>query len=413
LHLNTGTHDTIAAGNPRTASNAVGRRSLKSSAWLADARRFEDPSRFMRESRNAHAQAFSGRDQSLIDSEVMAAWQRSTAAGLTPDLCQPEHVLAAGELHDRRLEHPLAAVAKDIVGALADESAAGRHLVILTDAAGQVLWRAGSPWALRRGDRVALAEGADWSESGFGTNAISQVVVMNEAVNMMSGEHYVRALHEWFCTASPLRDDQGRLLGVLDISIPTRFASNELRTLVKSGVHLAETLLNLRVEQVGAPASRNDFVSTAVAVSPPTAPGGGPHVGAAPGDTDTASDTAESHSGIGLIRLLSYKPEVVCCDGTRIPLTRRRAELLALLASREAWTAQALAHALYGESGSPTTVRGEVRRLKQSTGLDIDSNPYALSDEHRQVVDFLRPGAELERLLPDSEVEAIADLRWG
>lgn len=401
-------------------------RSLKSVAWQADTRRFADPDEFTRESRNAHAQAFSGKNQSFICEDVLSAWDRSTAAGITPDLPQPENVLAASELYDTRTANPLAPIAQDVVASLADESAAGRHLVILSDSTGKVLWRAGSPWALRRGDRIALAEGADWSESGFGTNAISEAVVTNSAINMMSGEHYVRALHEWFCTASPIRDNTGRLLGILDISIPSRFASSELRTLVKSGVRLAETMLKLNPMRIAGPepggldtctSQQLSHIPTGEAALPFTTigtfpPPGSPAVTTAPATASPDNAYEPADSDISMIRLLSYRPEVVYADGRRIPLTHRRAELLALLASREAWSAQALAFALYGDDGSPSTVRGEIRRLKQSTRLDIASNPYALSPANRAVVDFLAPGAERIRLLPESEVPAVAELRW-
>ena len=54
------------------------------------------------------------------------------------------------------------------MAAVADTSAAGRHLVVVSDTRGRVLWRAGSAQALRRADSIAFAEGADWSEKGIG-----------------------------------------------------------------------------------------------------------------------------------------------------------------------------------------------------------------------------------------------------
>ncbi len=37
---------------------------------------------------------------------------------------------------------------------LADESTSGRHLLVLTDARGEILWRVGTPEVLRRGRLV-------------------------------------------------------------------------------------------------------------------------------------------------------------------------------------------------------------------------------------------------------------------
>lgn len=66
----------------------------------------------------------------------------------------------------------------------------------------------------------------------------------------------------------------------------------------------------------------------------------------------------------------------------------------------------------WSQSAAQTTVRGEVRRLRQLTGLSIESQPYSLASHERRCVDFLsveHPG----EFLPDSEIPAINDLRYG
>ena len=103
---------------------------------------------------------------------------------------------------------------------------------------------------------------------------------------------------------------------------------------------------------------------------------------------------------------------MIRADGAAASLSPRRAELLALLASREAWSARALSEALYDDPSATTTVRGEVRRLRQLTGLSIESQPYSLCPRERERVDFLRV-EHPDDLLPDSEIPAIVDLRYG
>ena len=57
-------------------------------------------------------------------------------------------------------------------------------------------------------------------------------------------------------------------------------------------------------------------------------------------------------------------------------------------------------------------MRGEVRRLRRATGLSIESQPYSLCPLERECVDFLRV-EHPDELLPDSEIPAIVDLRYG
>ena len=339
--------------------------------------RFSDPRAFARRSIEAHELALAGGVPADLDERVLRAWARSGAAGISPDQDGPTHVLSGSEIGDARAGTPLCAVAADVVASVADTSAAGRHLVVLTDARGRLLWRSGSPSVLRRADAIAFAEGADWSERGIGATAISLALETGALTHATAGEHFVRAHHDWTCTAAPVRDAGGAVVGVLDVSHPLRYSTSETAALVRCGTRLAETLL---------------------AALPRRTP-------------DPAAGAPDPNPVTG-IRLMGWRPAVLRADGSTVALTPRRAELLALLASREAWTARALAAELYGDPDATTTVRGEVRRLRTLTGLSIESQPYALAAHERACVDFLS-AEHLDDLLPDSEIPAIVDLRYG
>jgi hypothetical protein len=107
-----------------------------------------------------------------------------------------------------------------------------------------------------------------------------------------------------------------------------------------------------------------------------------------------------------------------------VPLTLRPAELLTALALHPTGlTAEQLAVALYGDDGNPTTVRGEVLRLRGLIGADVlRTRPYRLD----AVVDTdfgatrraLRSGQVAEALracagplLPRSDAPEIRELR--
>lgn len=258
---------------------------------LHPALRFSDPRAFAERSIRAHGIALAGGATSDLDTRVLQAWRRSGAAGISPDQELPTRVLTREQVADARGRTPLRHIAADVVASVSDTSVAGRHLAVLTDARGCLLWRSGSPEVLRRADAIAFAEGADWSERGIGTNGISLALETGTLTHATAGEHYVRAHHGWTCTASPVRDAGGRILGVLDVSHPVRFSSSETAALVRCGVRLAETLL--------------------------ASGAGGPGTGAP----------------VTEIRLLGWRPSVIRADGSSVDLTPRRAELLALLAS--------------------------------------------------------------------------------
>lgn len=358
--------------------------------------RFTDPTAFARRTVAAHEAVFTAAKTPFsVDPQMLAAWRRSGEAGIRPDQEMPSRVLSETDLRLARERTLLGRIAGEVVQAVADTSAAGRHLVVLSDAEGIVLWRAGSPQAMRGADRIAFAEGADWSETGIGTNGISRALETGGMTHVTAGEHFVRAHHAWTCSAAPIRDSGGAVVGVLDVSLPVRFATAESAALVRCGVKLAEALLPGTTSQANRLGHQSDR---------PGPPSDRPR-------SQTSRPGSQSDQSTATIRLLGHRPEIVRTDGARIQLTQRRAELLALLASREAWTARALAEALYDDPAATATVRGEILRLRRTTGLTISTQPYALADHQRAAVDFLASADALD-LLPDSDVPAIVDLRY-
>ncbi|CAN7242304.1 hypothetical protein LJR078_001040 [Arthrobacter sp. LjRoot78] len=67
-------------------------------------------------------------------------------------------------------------------------------------------------------------------------------------------------------------------------------------------------------------------------------------------------------------------------DGSRVPLTLRRAEILALLDSRaQGWAAEELAYELYGDAGTPQATRTEMFRVRSMLGDAVEATPYRLA----------------------------------
>jgi hypothetical protein len=80
------------------------------------------------------------------------------------------------------------------------------------------------------------------------------------------------------------------------------------------------------------------------------------------------------------LELLGEKPAAVFADGSRLSLTLRRAEILALLDSRsQGWSAEELAYELHGDAGTPQAIRTEMFRVRSMLGEAVESNPYRLA----------------------------------
>ena len=345
--------------------------------------KFSDPARYARTLRRAHELVISGVPRPEIPTPLVESWRRSMALGISPDQHSPRHLHEVAEVLQLRQEHRLQQVMPALHDLLADDSRSGRHLLVLTDASGEILWRVGSPAVLHRADQLEFLEGADWSEAGIGTNAISEALVTGGPVQLFSAEHLVRTHHEWACTAAPITDPAtGRLLGVLDVSGPLDTLSADTLRMVRCAVRVAEALLG--TSDAGTSLSASPSVRASRQPAPPP---------------------MRPAAAVERLELLGEKPAAVFADGSRTPLTLRRAEILALLDSRsQGWTAEELAYELHGDAGTPQAIRTEMFRVRSLLGGAVESNPYRLApglaarSDAGQVLRLLREGRVADAL---------------
>lgn len=124
---------------------------------------------------------------------------------------------------------------------LLHEQIANTHsMVVLTDAGGTVLLSIGDEDFLARAQRVALAPGADWSEAAKGTNAVGTALFTEQPTLVHADEHYLHANHFLTCSAAPIVDPRGNVLGVLDVSGDHRSYHRHTMGLVKMSARMIE-----------------------------------------------------------------------------------------------------------------------------------------------------------------------------
>jgi hypothetical protein len=395
---------------------------------------------------------------------VSASWQRSLAAHVDPERRTPPVVHAPDELRRIRAAHPLGdclPLLRSTLAGIADEA---MHVMLVTDAEGEILWRDGSNSVLSSADGVGLFPGTRWSEAAIGTNAMGTALAVDAPVQIHSAEHLVRTYHAWTCVAAPVHDPEtGAILGAVDISGPLHTVHPALLQLVSAAARLAEN--ELRTRQAIAderlrmrllPRLAGLGSAPAALVTPDGRVLAGQPYGWWParvhlGDGANRILVAHGHEvlvepldGAHLLRVAaSASPSAAAgphtrltlrfmgdgvpsahIDGRSIPLTLRLAELLAMLAMHPGGlTGEQLAYLVYGDAGNQTTVRGEIRRLRALIGADlVCTRPYRLvpsvDSDFAAVHAALhagRVGAALRAcagaLLPQSDAPAIRELR--
>lgn len=158
-----------------------------------------------------------------VPNTILASWKRCQSQGLDADnplAIEPVPQSVLREIRERN--EKLWRLARAELEALASESATTGTIVVLTDDEGWILDAEGAPQFLDKAGRVALRPGACWNEAAVGTNAVGTAIVERRPVEVRGAEHYLSPHKILSCSASPILDPFGRLVGVLDISGDSR-----------------------------------------------------------------------------------------------------------------------------------------------------------------------------------------------
>lgn len=150
---------------------------------------------------------------------ISSSHERSQAFGLAPHHAADLSRLQAGELLDLQQRNArLCAQALPVMDMLYEQLTHAQSMVLLTDASGVILHALGDAGFLERAQQIALAPGAQWSEAAKGTNAVGTALMTESATLVHGQEHYLRAMQFLTCSAAPIFDHKGALLGVIDVS---------------------------------------------------------------------------------------------------------------------------------------------------------------------------------------------------
>ncbi|HEU0195735.1 MAG TPA: sigma-54-dependent Fis family transcriptional regulator [Nevskiaceae bacterium] len=157
--------------------------------------------------------------QGLVPEDIRASWLRCQRLGLQadqrPGLTPVEHPT----LHEIQQRHErLRRLCRPELEALHVAADRAHSIVILTAPDGYILDALGDASFLDKAARVALCPGSQWDESAIGTNAIGTTLVEERPVEVKGAEHYYRVNRVLSCSATPLFDPRGEVLGALDLS---------------------------------------------------------------------------------------------------------------------------------------------------------------------------------------------------
>jgi transcriptional regulator of acetoin/glycerol metabolism len=166
---------------------------------------------------------------------------RSESYGLSennaPEYDRLHHSHMDDLVHQNRMLHTHAI---PVMTSLYEQIINTQSMVLLTDPKGIILHSIGDPEVVDRAAKVALSPGVQWSEESKGTNAIGTAIAEERPTLVHGDEHFLEANRFLTCSASPILDPRGCLMGVLDVTGDQRGHHGHTLALVKLSAEMIE-----------------------------------------------------------------------------------------------------------------------------------------------------------------------------
>lgn len=184
-----------------------------------------------------------------VSAEILESWQRCFKAGVNPHDGTCYHFMDREELDDllaRRQE--FIDIARPFMLKLYEFVKGSGFIVMLTDERGYIMEAFGDKDTLEQAKGLKFIKGADWTEASVGTNAIGTAVVLKKPIQTSGAEHYCQKHQSWTCSASPIFNMTGQMIGILDMSGPINSAHLHTLGMVVAAVEAIMEQMKVRVK---------------------------------------------------------------------------------------------------------------------------------------------------------------------
>lgn len=187
-------------------------------------------------------------DESAIGKEILESWKRSRAYGVNWRYVEKQ-ILSKEELEERIESHrDMVDIATTMMETIYNAVKNSGFLVLLTDEEGYILKIIGDLdiYTKAQAQENILVEGANRSERYIGTNGIGISLVKDIPIQVWADEHYYEPHRHWTCSAAPIHDLDGRIIGCLNLSGPWHQAHLHSLGMVVAGANAIEKQMRIK-----------------------------------------------------------------------------------------------------------------------------------------------------------------------
>ncbi|MDR1954234.1 MAG: sigma 54-interacting transcriptional regulator [Clostridiales Family XIII bacterium] len=178
---------------------------------------------------------------------IYESWKRSKSNKISP-LDVKDRILKPDEMQKViRQNQALISVAHPYLQNLYSLIKGSNFAIALTNEKGDVIDLLGLEGNIEeRAHRSSLTIGCNRSEAYAGTCGIGTCLALGEPIQIWGCEHYIKPHHNYVCSAAPIKNDVGQIIGTIDLIGPSEAITEHTLGMVCTSVDAIEKQLQLR-----------------------------------------------------------------------------------------------------------------------------------------------------------------------
>ncbi|KOA19407.1 acetoin dehydrogenase operon transcriptional activator AcoR [Clostridium homopropionicum DSM 5847] len=197
-------------------------------------------------------------DKSLL----LKSHEKCYNLGLSPDLVYSKKIIKDEDVLKKINDNKeLIIVATPFMNKLYQIVKGSNYFVVLTDGEGCILNVIGDQEILKEAFELKMILGAYMNEENIGTNAMSIALNENIPIQISGNDHYIKAYHRWTCSAAPIKNVHGEIIGVLDITGYSKTIHPHTLGMVVAAANAIESMIESNSYNMALEASKKNMES--------------------------------------------------------------------------------------------------------------------------------------------------------
>ncbi|SKA95459.1 PAS domain S-box-containing protein [Caloramator quimbayensis] len=153
------------------------------------------------------------------DEIIKKSHERSNEYGIEINRVYPKKILSKEEIPILiKRNRDLIRIASPFMKILYDFLEGSGFFIVLTDNEGCILSTIGDKDIILAAKEMNLDVGAYMNENSIGTNAMGTAIKEDMPIQISAKEHFITAYHRWTCSAAPIHNIKGEIIGTLNLT---------------------------------------------------------------------------------------------------------------------------------------------------------------------------------------------------